>query len=287
MKEIITMDFSYEDFYQDLSSLFNIKNHESTISLQNTINNIDEHSETNIYIENIMESSTSPEIKKIKIGNIDDLQKNTRIKFISSINNLGRKKKISTEKGKHTKYDGDNVIRKIKSIIIRILIKHINQLIYSIYNGKIGFGPFVKKLFAINQNQIIKGKNDKDFIYKPIKDILSENITGRISNYAPDYNKVTIQSLLNENDIDKKEIFKALFNLTFIDCLMHYCGQKHEPILEGIDTLEKTCDNMIENGEDKEYIELFCFHVNNFQDIILRKKTRNTKIKNANKKEEF
>ena len=128
MKEIITMDFSYEDFYQDLSSLFNIKNHESTISLQNTINNIDEHSETNIYIENIMESSTSPEIKKIKIGNIDDLQKNTRIKFISSINNLGRKKKISTEKVKHTKYDGDNVIRKIKSIIIRILIKHINQL---------------------------------------------------------------------------------------------------------------------------------------------------------------
>ena len=125
---MITMDFPDEDFYQDLSSLFNIKNHESTISLQNTINNIDEHSETNIYIENIMESSTSPEIKKIKIGNIDDLQKNTRIKFISSINNLGRKKKISKEKGKHTKYDGDNAIRKIKSIIIRILIKYINQL---------------------------------------------------------------------------------------------------------------------------------------------------------------
>ena len=78
-----------------------------------------------------------------------------------------------------------------------------------------------------------------------------------------------------------------MFNLTFINCLNHYCGKKYEPILEGIETLEKTCDYMIENGEDKEYIELFCFHVNNFQDIILRKKTRNTKIKNANKKEEF
>jgi hypothetical protein len=279
------MDFSYEDFYQDLSSLFNIKNHESTISLQNTINNIDEHSETNIYIENIMESSTSPEIKKIKIGNIDDLQKNTRIKFISSINNLGRKKKISTEKGKHTKYDGDNIIRKIKSIIIRILIKRINQIIYSIYKGKIGYGPFIKKLFAVNQNQIIKSKNDKDFIYKPIKDILSENITGRISNYAPDFNKATIQSLLNENDIDKKEIFKTLFNLTFIDCLNHYCGKKYEPILEGIETLEKTCDYMIENGEDEDYIKVFCHHVNNFQDIIQRKKNRNAKTKNFNKKE--
>ena len=280
-----SLHFLDDDSFQNSICFLDIKNHDSTIFFPNTINDIGEGSETNTHIENINGIFASPEIKKIKIGNKDDLQKNSRIKFISSINNLGRKKKISTEKGKHTKYDGDNIIRKIKSIIIRILIKRINQIIYSIYKGKIGYGPFIKKLFAVNQNQIIKSKNDKDFIYKPIKDILSENITGRISNYAPDFNKATIQSLLNENDIDKKEIFKTLFNLTFINCLNHYCGKKYEPILEGIETLEKTCDYMIENGEDEDYIKVFCHHVNNFQDIIQRKKNRNAKTKNFNKKE--
>ena len=76
-----------------------------------------------------------------------------------------------------------------------------------------------------------------------------------------------------------------MFNLTFINCLNHYCGKKYEPILEGIETLEKTCDYMIENGEDEDYIKVFCHHVNNFQDIIQRKKNRNAKTKNFNKKE--
>jgi flavodoxin len=42
---------------------------------------------------------------------------------------------------------------------------------------------------------------------------------------------------------------------------------------------------MIENGEDEDYIKVFCHHVNNFQDIIQSKKNRNAKTKNFNKKE--
>jgi hypothetical protein len=165
------------------------------------------------------------------------------------------------------------------SEVIKNLINVINKLIVSIYDGKIGFGPLTKKILTINQKQIIQCKYDKDFLNKTLKDILSYEITGRISNYNPDHNKNIIELLLNEEDETKRKKFEEFFNLRFIDCISHYSGKIHEPILIGIEKLEETCDEMKMKGEDDDYINIFSHFVENFEEKIKAKKKRNPKNK--------
>ena len=53
------------------------------------------------------------------IPNVSEKKKTP--KFITSKKKLlGRKKKGLGEKGQHNEYDGDNIIRKIKSLIIKL-----------------------------------------------------------------------------------------------------------------------------------------------------------------------
>ena len=198
------------------------------------------------------------------------------VKFIILKNNLGRKRKFSSEIRVHTKYDKDNILRKIKSTMIKHLITFINQLIYQMYNGKIGYGPHQKKFFTINQSQIIDSRNDKKFIFKTLKDILSEDITGRISNLVPEHNKNLIELLLNEEEDEKKEKFEQFFNLKFIDCIKHFCEQEKLEILNGLELLQKTCENM-EKNESNDYIELFTSYAMDFEGYIRKKKNRKSK----------
>ena len=54
----------------------------------------------------------------------------------------------------HTKYAFDNMVRKTKSMIIKLLLNFINKKIFVIYDGKIGHGDNIKKLFLMNQAQV-------------------------------------------------------------------------------------------------------------------------------------
>ena len=187
---------------------------------------------------------------------------------------LGRKKKNSNEIGKHSKYCQDNIIKKIKSFLLYFLKIFINSLIYKIYNGDIGKGIFIKELKIINQRQIIYSKNDKEFIYKTLKDIFSDNISKKYTNYLPQHNKYLIEKLLNEEDYEKRVIFQKLFSLTFLDCLMHFRGDKQLIQLDGL----KTIDDINKDFEDDlEYLELFKYYVIHFEEIIMKKRKRNTK----------
>ena len=86
---------------------------------------MNESSETqNKYFE-IMKTSSNEQNNEIDLP-----IKKEEIKFIISKNNLGRKRKLSSEKGIHTKYDKDNILRKIKSILIKHLINCINELMF-------------------------------------------------------------------------------------------------------------------------------------------------------------
>jgi len=210
------------------------------------------------------------------IPNVSEKKKTP--KFITSKKKLlGRKKKGLGEKGQHNEYDGDNIIRKIKSLIIKLLIKFINQLIVCIYDGKIGFGPLKKKICTLNQEQIIDSKYDKQFIMKTLKEILSVKITGKISSFEPGHNRKVIELLLNEEDASKRQKFEEFFNLKFIDCIWHFSGKNEQSILIGMETMEKACDNFRKDGRDERYIKTFTDYVENFSNIIQEKKNRQSK----------
>lgn len=158
------------------------------------------------------------------------IDKNSQKKFTNSkIDNskeekkpkiLGRKRKNSNETGEHNKYSQDNIIRKIKTIVLSYLLIFINKFINNIYKGNIGKGKKIKELKKMNPEQI-KILGNKKFLYKNLKDIFSEHISTKYTSLDLDHNKILIEKLINEKDSDKKIKFEKLFSLTFVDCLNH------------------------------------------------------------------
>ena len=184
---------------------------------------------------------------------------------------LGRKKKIDKENRKHNKYCEDNIIKKIKGISVSSLSSHINSKIKKIYNGNIGKGVLRKELLKMNQNQIIDLKSDKEFINKTLKDIFSNDISTKYTSFKSDHNRIIIERLLNENDVNKRIIFEKLFSLTFLECIMHMRGTNHYDELEGLESLDDICKKF---EDDNDYIELFKYNFLNLELIIQKKKSR-------------
>ena len=128
---------------------------------------------------------------------------------------LGRKKREDSGSGDHNKFSDDNLRRKVKHLVIDSAFKFINEKIKKIYNGNIGYGIYVKKLFIINQKQISEAsiQFNKDFLNKTLGEIFSEDISSRITTYHQKHNNLLIEALTNEKDEDKKTYFKKLFNI--------------------------------------------------------------------------
>ena len=182
-----------------------------------------------------------------------------------------RKRKNFNEIGIHNKYFKDNIFIKIKNILFSNITECGNSLIYQIYDGKIGVGRFIKIIKKLNQKQIINSKGDKELLNKKLEIILSDNISGKYTNYETNHNKILIQRLLNEEDLEKRKKFKNFFSLSFLDCIMHFRGDKFFEELKGLKSLDIVIKKF---DEDKEYAELFRYYVFHFEEIITKKKSR-------------
>lgn len=192
---------------------------------------------------------------------------------------LGRKRNALSEKAsKHNKFSDDNITRKCKHLVIKNAFNFINEKIYKIYKGKIGNGLFIKELKVLNQSQ--KADNsanfNKNFLTKKLGEIFSDKISGRISNFPSDHNKLLIKKLMNEMDEDKKQYFNGLFNLSFIQCLNHFCGKYSINELEGLKCFIDIKKNIIEKYPDdgEEYFNLLSYYFNNFEHIINNKREK-------------
>ena len=182
-----------------------------------------------------------------------------------------REEKKST-KGIHDKYCGDNIIRKIKSTLLSNLTSFINSQIYILYNGKVNEGILKKELKKLNPSLVKNVKDNKEFIYKTLKDIFCVNISGRYTNFLNDHNKILINNLLSEKDEEKRQKFEKLFGFTFLQCLGHFSGKIYIEELKGLKTFKEAFEN---EEDDKDYMELLINYALNFEGILLRKKSRN------------
>ena len=216
-----------------------------------------------------------PIFEKQKNGNNvenDNILEKENLSMTKNKKALGRKRKNSEEKGIHNKYCEDNILRKIKSTILLHLLEFLNSVIYNIYNGKIGKGLFKKELKKLNQSQIVDMKSNQLFLNKTLKEIFSDEISTKYSNFPGNQNKKIIEGLLNEKDLEKRNKFQSLFSLTFLDCLEHFRGTKTITDLEGF---EKYDNHEEKFWDDKEYLRLFKYYISNFENIIRKKKHRN------------
>jgi len=146
----------------------------------------------------------------------------------------GRKLKMDNSNRTHNKYQPDNIIQSIKTTINHSLLFFLNKLINSIYDktkiNQILYQlnlPLIKKdrklkLFKlikendydININNTSKSYNLK-FLNFTINNYISNNISRKFKKKPPNYNKLIIKKLLE--DEQNNDIFNFIFNYLKIE----------------------------------------------------------------------
>lgn len=205
----------------------------------------------------------------IEINNFTNAETKATSKF-------NKKKKIIKNK---KKYSTENLKRKIKTVVFELIKNFSNKRINEIYNGDIGNGFNIKKLLKINYSQIQKmsANHNKLLLDKTIKDIFSDDISKKYTDYPSYHNKDLINRLLNEEDDEKRNQLVKLFNKTFRECLQQIRGDKTIEGLEGleqsfIDYMNQEMISLEENEEGREYKNKFEEMLKNYEDAINNKK---------------
>ena len=176
----------------------------------------------------------------------------------------------------HDKFTDDNMKKKCKNIVLKCILEFINNKIKKLYNNDIGHGNSEKNLKTLGEKSTMTTTADSysDFMKKKLKDIFSEKISTKYSNFSPEHNKVIIESLIKEKDDSKKSYFGKLFNLTFEDCLKNFRGDTDLEELKGFKNLddfvkEELVKKSEENGE--EYSKYFAYYIKNYEKLINKK----------------
>ena len=212
------------------------------------------------YQDSIKEESDEPNFHELKSNLIIKKKK------------VGRKRKLDYED--NHKITNDNMIRKCKHLVINNCIEFLNFQIKKIYHNNIGEGILIMKILDINQIQKSDNKleSTKLFLNKKLSEIFSVDISSKYTSFLPDHNKILISRLLNEEDIEKREKFQKIFNLTFANCIQLFLGNNNKYIeFEGFPVLDEIKDEL---NEDNEYLEKIKNFLLNLEDIIKHKKPR-------------
>ena len=198
-------------------------------------------------------------------------------------NNENTVTKTSKKNTQSSKYNYENIKRKVKHILLDCIINFLNKKLREIYNSKIGKGIVQKQFKTLNQREKSESniQFNKDFLHKTIGEIFSEKISSRFTNYNPYHNKNLVNSLLNENNLSIQYYFKQLFSLTFFEYLENFRGSKIIPELKDMPSLDEVLEN---SSYDPDYIENLHYYFDKYEDITNKKRSRNSGKNKKNKK---
>ena len=217
--------------------------------------------------------SIIPKEEILKVENTEEDINKLKNDLTQPLNKKRGRTKAGNNESTHTRFSDDNLRRKVKHIVLQNTMNFINEKIREIY-GNIGSGIFIKKLLIINQRQKTNATIlfNKEFLNKTLGEIFSEDISSRYTNNRKDHNKILIEKLMEDKDEAKKNYFQKLFNITFVDCLQHFRGDKEIEELKGLISFK---DLELEDiKKDKEYQETLNHYVYNYEIITSRKKER-------------
>ena len=133
---------------------------------------------------------------------------------------IGRKKKDDNSTRKHSKYCGDNIIKKIKLKLLEGFRKFVNKVINETLdkNKLIEYNKILRdnhkndekfedllKMIDYKYIDRLNKRMDLSILYMPFKELFSKNISPRYSKLKPDSNKIIIEKLSKEES-DKTNI---------------------------------------------------------------------------------
>jgi hypothetical protein len=269
---------SYNNYPLFISPNFSIFNINNLITTQNQKINEKEEStmpiEKNTFFINQLNKEDKNEQKEI----IDNNK-------IENKEMLNKKRKAYNKNEHQSQFASDNIIKKIRIMILNAIIKFINEKLKIFFNNDLGKGICIKQLLPINKTILSHSsvEYDKEFINKKLKEILSP-ISNKYTNALNTKNKDLIQDLINLED--KGKYFQELFDLSFLDCLKHISGTKYSDLLNDLPNIDNILIQVKKNINEKE-INNYKYIINNYELIIEHKKARNKKKPKNNKNIHF
>ena len=266
-------------------SIFNY-NINNVITTQNQkINEIEKEESTmpiekNTFFINQLNKEDKNEQKEMLKNGIDSIDNKIENKEM-----LNKKRKANNKNEHQSQFASDNIIKKIRIMILNAIIKFINEKIKIFFNNDLGKGICIKQLLPINKTILSHSsvEYDKEFINKKLKEILSP-ISNKYTNALNTKNKDLIQDLINLED--KGKYFQELFDLSFLDCLKHISGTKYSDLLNDLPNIDNILIQDKKNINEKE-INNYKYIINNYELIIEHKKARNKKKPKNNKNIHF
>ena len=143
--------------------------------------------------------------KQIKKGNTKEEKiKRGRKRKREDVNS----KSNTDENDYHDKYSDDNLRKRCKNLVLKNVLKFLNEKIREKYNDDIGHGKFKKELKNLGQkNKVNSTVNaEKSFLKKALKDIFSENISSKYTDFPTTFNKTLIETLIEDNNNEERNI---------------------------------------------------------------------------------
>ena len=272
--EILYDDFLSTRYKEEEGSIFSLINGKNFNLFEETEKkNIFELSEIIIPENPIMTKKEPNEDNTIIINTKNQTNNSTKKTETKSKSNKtklkkkrGRKSTPDPKAKTHTKYADDNLMRKCKGLLLNSVKDLINKNIEPPSDKKI-----IYKILVINHKQIHNStiNFNKYFLNKSIGDIFSDSVSTKYSGVTPEYNKERIKYLINNDK--KKEFFKELFNLKFIDCLKHFRGDAYYSTLNGLTSFEEVKKNMKNKDSEEQYLEALTKYMKDYENKICGK----------------
>ena len=181
------------------------------------------------------------------------------------------RKKSSSMGGKHTKFSYDNMTRKFKRVFFESILNFIKSSMKKVQTSA---NKYIKPSLLKIKQHFISDTNvnfNKDLIQKKLRQIFSNNVSNKYSNYGLDYNRKLIEKIYNEK-IQTKVI--GILEMTFLECLEHIRGSKYYEQLEGLENVYEIVIKELENKENDEYMANFKEFVNRFEQYYENKRSR-------------
>ena len=102
-----------------------------------------------------------------------------------------------------------------------------HSLLNSVFNNNIGRGIVSKQFVNISQVDLTHSsvEFDKNYLYGKLKDIFSDIISGKYTNFLKNKNQELVTELINLENYG--DYFNSLFELKFLDCIEHINGIKN------------------------------------------------------------
>ena len=224
---------------------------------------IGENSKKQIKKENLKDTKTKPGRKRKREDINSDLNTN--------------------ENDFHDKFSDDNLRKRCKNLVLKNVFKFINEKIREKYKNNLGHGKFKKELKNLSQKNKVNSTvtAEKSFLIKTLKDIFSEDISSKYTDFPKTFNKLLIESLIkDDNNEERKKFFIKLFNISFLDCLKYFREDKKAFIeeLNGFTTISEI-KNMIISKNGVEYFDIFIDYLQTFEEKINTKKARKRRNK--------